>query len=99
MHPSILILSIFAISAAAVGSLALWAFRAFIRRYNLEAVTKEGVTLAEDGIEALRLFWIGKVKLSYSEIESIKVLPSIISPSAMVLFPLARWVGTRPFHK
>jgi hypothetical protein len=69
-----------------VAILTVTAFRFLARRCGIKDLIEDGAVLTEDGIEYLRLFMLGRGKIKFNEIESVKL---ISFPKAMLslMFP------------
>lgn len=97
-----LILLIFIGSIAVVFVVTLTLFRFLTRSLGLKQVLEEGVVMTEDGLEVLGHFGIGKMTVSYTNVESAELLPHFRGPFVTFLFRYkmsARWIGTRAFHE
>jgi len=102
MNPGALILLIFLGSVALVVVVAVTLFRLVTRSFGLKQVIEDGVVMTENGLEVLRFFGIGKMRISYADVESVELLPHYRGPLATLLLRYnmsARWIGTRLFHE
>lgn len=102
MNSGTLILLIFLGSVALVAIVTMALFRFVTRSLGLKQVIEEGVVMTENGLEVLRFFGIGKMKVNYADVESVEVLPYYRGPLATLRLRYgmsARWIGTRLFHE
>jgi hypothetical protein len=102
MNSGALILLMFVGSVTLVAAIAVTLFRFVTRWLGLKQVVEEGVVMTENGLEVLRFFGIGKMNVSYADVESVELLPHFRGPLATLLFRYkmsARWIGTRLFHE
>jgi hypothetical protein len=77
---------IFFVSVALIAVLTVTAFRFLVRRCGIKDLIEDGAVLTEDGIEYLRVFMLGRGKIKFNEIESVKL---VSFPTAMLslMFP------------
>lgn len=101
MNSGALILLMFLGSVVLVVVVTVVLFRLVTCSLGLKQVLEDGVALTEDGLEVLRFFGIGKMKLNYADVESVELLPYRGPlPELHPRFRMsARWIGTRPFHQ
>jgi len=100
MNSGLVILLFFFGSVAIVAAIMVALFRLYTRLFGLTQVIEEGVVMTENGLEVLGIWWFSKSKVSYDDVESVKLLPFYRSPLATLLFRYgfsARWVGPRFF--
>ncbi|HEY1718144.1 MAG TPA: hypothetical protein VGH42_07595 [Verrucomicrobiae bacterium] len=102
MNPGLVILLIFFGSVALVAVITLTLFRFFTRLLGLKQVIKEGVVLTDDGLEYLGFLWLGKLKASYVDVESVEVLPFSKGLISILFFRYglsSHWIGPRLFRE
>ena len=102
MNSGALILLAFLGSVAVVIVVTVTLFRLVTRSLGLKQVVEEGVVMTENGLEVLGFFGVGKMSVSYADVESVELLPHCRGPLATLLLRYrmsARWVGTRLFHE
>jgi len=102
MNSGTIILLLFLGSIVVVALITMVVLRYFFCLLKLEQVVREGVVMTESGLEILRFFGIGKTNISYSDVESVELLPFYRGPIVIFLWRYgfsARWIGTRLFHK
>jgi hypothetical protein len=69
-----IILTIFFVSVALIAVLTVTAFRFLVRRLGVKDLIEDGAVLTEDGIEYMRVFMLGRGKIKFNEIESVKLI-------------------------
>ena len=102
MDSGALILSTFLAGVALVVVVTLKAFRWFTRSPRLRQLTEDGAALSESGVEFPSCFFLRSIKVSYSEIESVDLLPFHQSIPPALLFRYGIGVSsnyTRLFHE
>jgi len=102
MNPGIVILLIFLGGAALVAVIVLTLFRSFAHLFGLKQVIREGVVLSDNGLEYLGFLWIGKLKASYADVESVEVLPFSKGLASIPAFRYglsSHWIGPRLFKE
>lgn len=100
MNSGTIVLVIFLASVTLVAMVTLGLFRFMSLKFGLKQVHEDGVALTKNGLEVLRIFGLGKMRLNYADVESVELLPSYKGPLATLLLRYrmsARWIGTRLF--
>jgi hypothetical protein len=64
----------FLAAAALVAVLTVAVFRFLVRQCGAKQLFEDGAVLTEDGVEYLRVFLLGRGKIKFNEIESVKLV-------------------------
>jgi hypothetical protein len=105
MSPGMIIMLIFFAGAALVAAIVIPVFRFVTNSLGIKQVLEEGAVLTENGLEFLDFLWyfrVTKVKVSYADIESVKLMPYYKGLLTIVLPRFdtsSRWIRRRPFHQ
>jgi hypothetical protein len=75
MNPGTVILLVILGSVALITVVTVGAMRFLTRASKSEQLHEDGIVLTEDGIEFLDFCWLGKTKVTYSELESVELIP------------------------
>jgi len=89
-------------SVALVTVITLVSFRLLTRSLGLKQLVEEGIVLTEDGVELPRFLWMGKMKVSYTDVETVELLPWYKGLISILLFRYGfsvRSICTRFFHE
>jgi hypothetical protein len=92
--PVVAILSCVLVGVALLAFTILLAFRYVTRKFGTYELCQEGAIIVEDGVEFAK-FFLGKSKIRFDEIRSVKILKW--SASGVLFDPGALWVTTRFF--